>query len=444
MKLIRRGWLNLLMSMGGVSAEATTGAGEGPVGSDYSLPSPSSQEDNPSGDRLERFKTAFGTAEIVDRAALLDQAAWRDAFAGVCKDHRYYEACETTLRQPNFDYRYLTLRDHGGTIRAIQPFFFTDQDLTVGLSATLRAPVAAIRRHFPNFLTMKMLMVGCTAGEGHVAVTGQGDRAGATRALIEALQIHARAKRAAIITFKDFPDAYRQALDAAATPLGFVRMPSFPATILPLDRFKDFEDYLSLRLGKSMRKNLRRKFRPPEESQAATDAITMEMVVDVSPFIDEIHPLYQQVLARSNFRFEELTKEYLCRLGQTMPDRARFFIWRQGGRAVAFSACMVHDGKLYDNYLGLDYRVALDLHLYFLTIRDLITWGIEQQLRWYYSTPLNYDPKLHLRFDLAPLDLYVRHVSNWVNPFFKRIAPLLEPTRYDKLLRRFDNHTDIL
>ena len=174
------------------------------------------------------------------------------------------------------------------------------------------------------------------------------------------------------------------------------------------------------------------------------EAVTMEVLTDVSGCIDEIYPLYQQVLARSNFRFEELTKAYFCLLGKTMPDRARFFVWRQGGRAVAFSACMVHEGKLYDNYLGLDYSVALDLHLYFVTIRDLISWGIAQKLRWYYSTPLNYDPKLHLRFDLAPMDLYVRHVSGWINPFFKRIAPLLEPTRYDKLLRQFGNHADIL
>ena len=66
-----------------------------------------------------------------------------------------------------------------------------------------------------------------------------------------------------------------------------------------------------------------------------------------------------------------------------------------------------------------------------------------RKLRTYYSTPLNYDAKLHLRFALEPLDLYVRHVTNWINPFFIRIAPLLEPTRYDKLLPRFENHADL-
>ena len=188
-----------------------------------------------------------------------------------------------------------------------------------------------------------------------------------------------------------------------------------------------------------MRKNLRRKFR----ANADRPPVTMEVRTDVSDIVDEVHPLYLQVLARSDFRFEELTKEYLAGLGRTMPERTRFFVWRQEGKAVAFSIASVHGGRLYDNYLGLDYAVALDLHLYFVTIRDMIVWGMAQGLKTYYSTPLNYDPKLHLRFDLEPLDLYVRHLSTVANPFFKRIAPLLEPTRYDKGLRRFANYADL-
>ena len=59
-------------------------------------------------------------------------------------------------------------------------------------------------------------------------------------------------------------------------------------------------------------------------------------------------------------------------LSRTMPDRARFFLWRQNGKAIAFSIALVHDETIYDDYLGLDYQVALDLHLYFYTFRDII------------------------------------------------------------------------
>jgi hypothetical protein len=431
MKLMRRFWLSLLMSLG-IAYAGAAGA------TDYtSTLSVAGSREEESAEEGECFETRFGTAQVVTRAALICDTVWQDSYGRYCKDDRYYQVCETALKQDNFDYRYLLLKDSAGRVQALQPFFFTDQDLTAGLSASLRGWVSAVRGTFPNFLSMKMLMVGCTAGEGQLGMP-EGGAPESVPALLEALRIYGRKEKAAIITFKDFPSEHRAVLDASAKS-GYVRMPSFPATILKLDGFADAEDYIARKLGKSMRKNLRRKFR--KESEAG---LTMEVTNDVSACIDELHPLYLQVLARSNFRFEELTREYFVMLGRTMPERARFFIWRQNGKAVAFSACMVHDGKLYDNYLGLDYAVALDLHLYFVTIRDLIGWGIKQKLQYYYSTPLNYDAKLHLRFDLAPLDLYVRHLSDWVNPFFRRIAPLLEPTRYDKLLPQFDNHADLV
>ena len=386
----------------------------------------------------ERFDTPSGSVRVVNRASALRFEDWQATFGGAAKDFRYYRICETTLQQPNFDYRYLLLTGRDGRVRALQPFFFTDQDLTAGLGTGPRRWVSSVRRSFPRFASMKMLMVGCTAGEGHLGVVDPNDGE-AVAGLLEALEIYGRRHRAAIITFKDFPRESRATLDPVARRRGFVRMPSFPATVIPLGEYTDFDDYLARRLSHGMRKNLRRKFR----GNGDKPPLTMEVHTDVSGIVDEVHLLYLQVLARSDFRFEELTKEYLAALGRAMPEQARFFVWRLAGKAVAFSVASVHGGKLYDNYLGLDYAVALDLHLYFVTIRDMITWGMAQGLRTYYSTPLNYDPKLHLRFDLEPLDLYVRHLSPVANPFFKRIAPLLEPTRYDKGLRRFSNYADL-
>jgi hypothetical protein len=94
---------------------------------------------------------------------------------------------------------------------------------------------------------------------------------------------------------------------------------------------------------------------------------------------------------------------------------------------------------LRDHYIGLDYKVALDQHLYFVTFRDIVTWAIENKYHTYYSAPLNYEPKYHLRHDLVPLDLYVRTAWNWINPLFRFVVPYLEPTRYDPMIRKFAN-----
>ena len=45
-----------------------------------------------------------------------------------------------------FVYRYLLLTDQAGTPRALQPFFFTDQDILAGLGSGLRAQAERIRR----------------------------------------------------------------------------------------------------------------------------------------------------------------------------------------------------------------------------------------------------------------------------------------------------------
>jgi hypothetical protein len=87
----------------------------------------------------------------------------------------------------------------------------------------------------------------------------------------------------------------------------------------------------------------------------------------------------------------------------------------------------------------MDYDVALELSLYFYTLRDVLSWAIGQGLKFYCSTPLNYDPKLHIGCELVPLDLYVRHTASLLNPIFRRAVKFLEPTRHDPVLQQFPN-----
>jgi hypothetical protein len=101
---------------------------------------------------------------------------------------------------------------------------------------------------------------------------------------------------------------------------------------------------------------------------------------------------------------------------------------------------MTEGDAIYAEYIGLDYSIALNLHLYHYAFRDMITWAIANGYKWFRSSGLNYDPKLHLRHLLDPIDLYVRHTSGTMNAIFKWALPLIEPTRYDKTLQRFPNY----
>ena len=104
---------------------------------------------------------------------------------------------------------------------------------------------------------------------------------------------------------------------------------------------------------------------------------------------------------------------------------------------------MIEGDAVYAEYIGLDYSVALDLHLYHYAVRDMISWAIARGYKWLRSSGLNYDPKLHLRHELDPIDLYIRHTSAIINAVLERILPWIEPTRYDPTLKKFANYREL-
>jgi hypothetical protein len=63
---------------------------------------------------------------------------------------------------------------------------------------------------------------------------------------------------------------------------------------------------------------------------------------------------------------------------------------------------MLQGEAFYAEYIGLDYTVAL---------RDMVSWAIANGYKKFRGSGLNYDPKLHLRHLLDPIDLYVTHTS---------------------------------
>jgi hypothetical protein len=379
------------------------------------------------------FETAHGRARIVHLAELRKWDGWQKAMRAFVKDHRYYEVVAETL---GFDCRAALLEDRAGKVRAVQPFFFAEQDLVVTAPSAVRLPVAWIRKIFPRFLRLKMLMVGCAAGEGRLGAEPE-EQKGTVEALREPLLRLAGVEGASIVVWKDFPRGARAPLAAlreGSRKTAHVQIPSMPATSMALD-FKSFDEYLAQRLSHAMRKNLRRKFK----TLAKAPPLEFSSTTDLGDDAEEALALYMQVFQRSRLHFEKLNTGFLRQLTERMPDRVRYFLWKQEGRLVAFSICLVHDGAIYDEYLGLDYRVALDLHLYFVTFRDILTWALAQGLKTYYSTPLNYDPKFHLDFALEPLDLYFALPWPWLNVLAHPIMRRMGPTGAEPILARFAN-----
>ena len=380
------------------------------------------------GPGADEFPTRSGRARVVARLDTADAALWQHAFAGHAKDHRYHRICAETLAG-QFDHRYLFLENATTGEVAAQQIFIVHQDIVGGMTGRLRALLTWPRKFFPGWLRLRMLMIGCSASEGSLDSTAPW----AVEALGDAVAAFAQHAKVSLVLLKDYPSAYREALKPLVAR-GYARAPSMPACGLKLD-FASFEEFVQKRLSYSFRKNLRRKFKKLAEHPP----LTLEVVTDIAPHADEALPLYRQTFERSELRFEELTRDFLVGISREMPERARFFLWRQEGRLVAFALCLVHDDTIHDLNVGLDYSVAMDLHLYFVTWRDVVQWALANGMKRYYTAPLNYDPKLHLRMELAPLDLYAWHTSRLIHPIFRIALRWLQPVRHDKVIRKFPN-----
>ena len=371
---------------------------------------------------------------MFDRIDAINLELWRAMFPPHWKDRRYFHTLEETFPD-EFPQRYLVLHG-GGRVRAILPLFFVTQDLTASLSDRARRWLRPLRRR----LTARLLMAGCIVGDARIGVPDPADLPAVCPWLDEALGLFARHEGVSILLYKDVPCGCRPAMSRLVREGRCLRLASLPGVSLKLD-FADFDEYMRTRLGKATRKSLRRKFR-------VVEALPSPLILEVKNSVDdaeagELHALYERVARRGDVQFEVFTKEYFVKLAERMPDQARYFVWRHAGRVVAFCFCTVHGDTIYDNDLGLDEAAASALGLYHVTFRDIVRWALAHGLRRYESCPFNYHPKLHLRMELVPLDLYARHTSPLLNLLLRWLAPLAAPTRQEPLLKEFANAAEI-
>ena len=374
------------------------------------------------------FETSRATALVVASSQAIPEEIRARAFEGQPKNFSYYDVAARTLAG-QFEHRYIVLQNKETGENAVQPVFFVNQDILEGLPRGLHAALTWPRKFYPGWLRLRMLMVGGAAGDGALDCR----EPWFVEALAGALKIYAKKTKTAAILFKDFPAVYRDAL-APLADHGYRRVPSMPACKLDFS-FASFEAYMKDVLGRKLRyKYIKLNKKPP---------IPWEVLTDVTPIAAELCELYRQTHERSKMRFERLTPEFFALVGRQMPEVARFFIWRVDGKIAAFALCLVHNGTMYHLNIGFDYSVSFDLQLYYVTIRDLFQWALDHGLKHYVTGQLNYDPKLHLKMTLDPLDLYARHTGRFVNPLFKLALGFLQPVRHDATLKQFPNYGEL-
>ena len=280
----------------------------------------------------------------------------------------------------------------------------------------------------PNLFSIKTLVCGIPMSQGHIGLAG--DHAATLAAITRRMEQLAKKVRAHILAFKDFDHADAPKL-ASLKKNGFLRVDSLPTTELAVT-FAGFEDYLKT-LSAATRYDLKRKFK-----KAATAKIEMTVAGTLDDdTLKDAYRLYRQTLDRHEIGFEIMPAAFFKLISKNMPHQAKYFLWRIDGKLVAFLFCLVSDTHFIDYFLGLDYAVAHQYHLYFVKFRDVMNWCLEHGIKKYEMGVSVYEPKRRLGFDFVPRDLYVKIRYRWLHPFFRGICALLRFDNFDPELRQW-------
>lgn len=371
-------------------------------------------------------RTPPHSAKISRTIREIDPAEWDRLFPETLESYPFVRTIEETLGQ-QFTFYYVSIYQ-GTRCVGLVPCFVMDYSLTTTTGSFVKPLMSAIERVMPRAFTIRMLVCGSPTGEGRIGIA-ETARQEIVDVLLETLRSIAKHERLGLLAFKDFSNRHAWLFETLETA-GFHRMPGYPAAWLDMD-FPSWEAYLAS-LSKATRKDLKRKF----SKLPSASTITLEVRTSLGNEIDETYALYRKTLEKSDTHFEVLTKAFFQRLSEHVPASTKYFLWRMNGKLVAFDLCLASSTLLLDEYIGMDYSVAYQYHLYFVTFRDIFKWCLANGIRRYESGVLNYEPKKRLDFTFSPRINYVKHTNRLLDAVvFSPLAKLLNPERFDPILK---------
>jgi len=378
----------------------------------------------PAGEGLVRRKDSHPplVTKVVTDITQISPQDWSRIYPDVLEGYGFFKTLqESGLNQ--FEWHYILVYE-GETLTGIAPCFLMHYPLDTTIQGPIKSLLLKIKKKYPNFMELKVLLCGLPMGQGRIgAVRNPG---AVVRAICKAMESLAESRKIKVLGFKDFGLRECAWLDALQTE-GYYKFESMPSTEMALP-FRSFDDYVKS-LNRASRDGLKRKLKKIDRATPLPMEIREHLTEDE---LGEVHALYTQTLLRhGEVSFEILTKDFFRRISSNMGTQSRYFLWRLDGRIVAFAFCLISAERMIDYYLGFDYALAYDLHLYFTRFRDLMKWCIENKLPVYEMGNTGYEAKRRLGFRFIRLFVYAKHLNKFINPFFHLLCRCLRPENFD-------------
>lgn len=350
---------------------------------------------------------------------------WNKVFPRVLENYYFFK----TLDESNFSqfsFFYILVYDNDLPVGAASCFIM-NFPLDLAVEGIFRKCTNFIKSIAPSILSPRVLICGLPMGPGRIGITSEPEKV--IKAIVKGMEEIAEKEKIGIIAFKDFLSDDKNIFDKFLDN-GFFRIDSLPSTDMDIP-FTNFDEYLKT-LTSARRNDLKRKFKKIDGKVKIDLEITNQLEDGV---LNNVYDLYLQTYEKYEMQLEKLTPDFFKNISKNMLHETKFFLWRINNKLVAFAFCLVSGDYFIDYYLGFDYSVAYQYHLYYVKFRDLMKWCIENKIKKYDMGYTAYEPKRRLGFNLVSLYIYAKLRNKFLNPFFRILCHLLQPSNFEPIFK---------
>lgn len=362
------------------------------------------------------------TAQAFSTIQAIERGAWNDCFVQALEDWDYYLAVEKAA-VANFQWRYLAIYE-GSTLVAVAPAFTTQYRVDTTVSGLAKRCTERLERQWPGVLQLRLYAIGSPVAEqcnvGIASHVPDERRPALFDELLKLARRDADNCGIGLMAIKDAPRHDQQWADRCRAA-GLQSMPSLPSALLPVP-FASIDAYLGT-LGKSTRKDLRRKLRAPGPR--------IEWRQQIDDVLPDIMRLYEATLKRSDLQFERLPAGYFTGILEQLGPRAACVLYWVGEQLVAFNLVLVDPHRLIDKFFAHDLNLTREHNLYVRSWLANVDYCIQQRIPLYECGQAGYASKLRLGCRFTANMVFFQHRNPLINGLLKVIKRFVRPDRSD-------------
>lgn len=346
------------------------------------------------------------------RVAAIASDVWDSCFTDV-EGRWWYEALESSGLEDQFEFAYAVIEDRGVPV-AIAPTFI----MNVPMALVVPPGIARVMSIFPPLRYQRTLFIGSPCSdEGSIGMLAGYSLADFVLPLQDALSARAKARNVSMTVWKDFGELQKPAFDALSQARGLFPMVSFPGTTvtLPAGGFTAYLEGLKSRHRYRLKKKLKDGL-----AQGRVNVSVVQQPDEQA--LQALYGLFQQTYEKGKTKFEKLNIEFFRQIA--LKPQSHFILLTDDatGKLVAFMLCFQLGEKAINKFIGIDYSVGMQSHLYFQLWEQAVKWACSVGVTSLESGQTAYGAKREVGHQLVPLHCYCQHRNPLLHRVFGAVA----------------------